>query len=302
MCTIYLPKFAANDSLTMSVSDVLDKWKNALKSDFIPVVYSDLQAFICSLRKDEVKDHLINVLPLSLRLLDHHHTPNRFLGLKCLDHVKECVPLLELKKHGMDMLLLHSLKNGLHVDSDEYLGELLPFQLRFLTDFKYESPVFDDHVDDVFDLMMKNMELTCKVGRKEVYWQNMSSYISLLGVNCVKYSKRIVSLLEDQLSFPVQDSVREMFVDVTRSTRSFIESAEPRIKGWQDKLLFILLKFAHSNLNYISNDELLRMELTGALDLLKKSDEKSFLAKIQFVDESAVNNPSVKNLLLLLTD
>lgn len=284
----------------MAVTEILDKWKLSLESDLLPVKYFELQIFICSLRKDEVKDHLFKVLPLTLKLLDHHHIPNRFLGLKCIDHIKECIRLTELKNNGMDMLLLHTLKNGLRVDDDEYLEELLPIQLKFLNDFKNQSTSFNDHVDETFDLILVNMELTAKVNRKRVYWKNMSSYIEFLDINCVKYSKRIVSLLEDQLSFPLQDSVREMFTNVIRSTYSFIRMAEPRIKHWQDNLLFILLKFAHSNLDQISNDELMINQLIKTLELLKKSDEESFLSKIQFVQNSVDYNQSILNLLNLL--
>ena len=278
----------------------LDKWKGSLESEFNPVEYNDLEALICSLDPRDVRLHLLKVLPLSLRLLDHHHIPNKFLGLKCVAHIKDSVPKSDLKSQGVDMLFLHTLKKGLFVDSDEFLRELLPVQLTFLHHFKNGSKPFSDHVDDVADVILQNMELSSKVERKRVYWKNLSSYLLFLELSTVKYSKRIVCVLEDQLSFPLQDIVREMFLNVIQTTHSFIVSAGPRSKHWQDRLLFIIIRFVHSNIEHICKDKEMVKEVISTTQLLKDSDETSFEEKVRYIESTAEKNPNVIKCLALL--
>lgn len=295
--TIFCP-----DLVAMSCPDLveqLDKWKSSLESEFSPVEYSDLEALICSLQPRDVSLHLLKVLPLSLRLLDHHHVPNKFLGLRCVAHIKDSVPERDLRSQGLDLLFLHSLKNGLFVDSDEFLEQLLPLQLAFLHYFKTESKPFSDHVDDVADVILQNMELTSKVERKRVYWKNLSNYLLFPDLS-IKYSKRIVSILEDQLSFPLQDSVREMFLNVIQSTHSFVVSAECRMKDWQDRLVFIIIKFVHANIESVSREKEMVRGIISICHLLSDSDETSFTEKIRCIQSTGEKNPDVIRCLALL--
>ena len=247
-----------------------------LSSDERRDEYQDLQELICSLDSHVLWKELSRVLPLVLRLLDHHHVPNKLLGIKCIKHVLKSVGVEDLRSRGLDSLLLHSLKASLYIKDIQFLDQLIQVIILSLQVFRSKSQEFEDKLEDIFEELLSKLRICSSMNEKVVYWSHLPQFFQMLGLASVKYTKRMLELLEDQLSFAINAENESLFISAFKSFHEFLEMTAPRTPINMSRYLLLIMKCVFINLDCIQNHEVVLTELRLCVDVLKKRDESTF--------------------------
>lgn len=181
-----------------------------------------------------------------------------------------------MKPRGVDSLLLHSLKLSLYLDDCLFMDELLDVMLLSLNNFRSDDPTFEEKVDEIIDVLLNRILMTSSLDKKLVFWKHLPDYFEYLGLASVKYTKPVLSLLEDQLSFPLTSVSNQLFIHVFKSFNQFLKSSWPRVSNHISTYVLMIVKFLYTNHADIRDHPQVLNEITLCTDCLRKCDASQY--------------------------
>ncbi|KAI1287402.1 hypothetical protein HDE_10311 [Halotydeus destructor] len=119
-----------------NLNEVLQKYKEQLDDGEPGHDFAPLHQVILSCNERQLLKHFGQVLPLSLKLLKHHHVPFKILGIDCVQHMSATVSLGDLVDRGADDLFVHSLKLQIFHQDVDLIEHLLPCLLSVIRSLK----------------------------------------------------------------------------------------------------------------------------------------------------------------------
>lgn len=254
-----------------------ERLKDQLYNDDDPGLVRDfttLRDIICSLDGKDCLKHWSRVLPVSLKLIDHHDFEAKGNGVQCVSHLIKNVDHNHIVNTGSDALFLDSLQKCLYFPDVCLVDAVLPVIHLILQNksFSCSSP---DVLDKIMDVIIRGIIMSTDKEAKTVYWKHMSSFISLQGLAFVRYSKQFMKLIEDQLSYPLMQVSQQLFLNVLQTISSFISATSPRIKIYSPQLLFSLMSFQHSNHDALEKQTTVRLMLRRVIVQIEYLDRET---------------------------
>ena len=299
-----------------NVTRVLDTFKDLLYGDEDSPLTADQFAPLLQLvqrlgQTASLVHFLPKVLPLSLKLLDHHDASLKIVGVSCIDCIVDSVPSHHLSQSGTDLLLLDTLLKSLNYNDTDFLRVVIPVILKSTRIFRL-APV---KLDDLFLNVHQSIGMTCEIDKKDVLWSAMSPLIELLGVSSVKFvSHYIMPMISDQLSFPLavvrdgnsasDENVISLFKGTLKTISALVNTVPSEIlHPHMDSLVLSLAKFVFSNATFFSSRET-EFKFKGEIDLrdltrdtvnvLRSVDEEKFHRLTQIIFTELSKGPEVE--------
>lgn len=190
---------------------------------------------------------LTDVFPPMLLLIDDFEPANKLLGIQCAHHIVDNTSRSELNFYGRADVLYGALFNLLHNNDANVLCALLPclFKLSQVIDFNTppasRQPVYTTRLEEVFTVVLTNMDFEDKLHVRREYAVILEKFIDVLRIQVVKHMQRILSVMERYLE--VNDRPGESArLAILSALRKLIEVAWIRIPRYHCKMMHILLK------------------------------------------------------------
>ena len=262
----------------------LDDWHLRLSGDQPGTDYQPLLSLITSLDAASLRRLLARVLPLSLRLLDHHHAANKLLGIQAISHVISLLPHHELSRMGTDQLLMHSLKNCLAFE--ELVLSVMPPLMAAMKKFQVDPT--SATADDVLLTIMRGLEMSSSLASKLIYWKSLHQTIDFVGVSVIRLSKRIMIRMTDHLSYPLTAESEEMFSELLTCVDSFVQVTRERSHRFSAEVLFAVCSFLYSNYKGIRDCNQVQ---DASLALLRSLADVDAIAVRRAIDVLRKNDP-----------
>ena len=255
-------------------------------SQFIP-----LQQLMSSLAAEaSLLPHLSKLLPLSLKLFDHHDINLKLIGVECVDIIVNNVPHNHLAQSGTDFLLMDSLSRSLYQRDSAFLIRVIPLTVRAAQLFSLKI----EKLEDLFLQIHLMLETTDEIDKKACLWSAVPHVLTLLGSSTIKFvTHYLMPLLTDQLSYPLvvirdgkstsEDNVITLFSETVQSMVTMIQIVPAEVFNRHLKAcILILAKFIFSNSSFFAQNATedqtaaalrLRERITHALELLNSFDQ-----------------------------
>lgn len=269
----------------------LDKWNERISSDQ-QADFGPLVKLITSLSPDQVNKHFSRILPLSLRLLDHHYIPNKLLGVTAISHLVQSLPVSVLRNTGSDQLLMHSLKSCL-VHEDMVLP-VLPILIQSMRRSGIDP--LSETCDDVVLMILKGLDLSSSLSSKQIYWKSLFLIIDFVGLSIVRLSKRIIKRMNDHLSYPLTPESNQMFHELLTAVHSFVVVAQSRVHRFSPDILFAVFSFCYSNYKAVQSNPAIRSDVVTLLQAIGVMDSASVQHAIDVIRR---NDPEDRMSLIL---
>ena len=259
------------DSTGFLLQQRLNHWNQQLSADG-NIDYQPLVDLVMTLDDYQLQLHFSRVLPLSLRLLDHHHLPNKQLGMTCISFLISHVPKSLLRETGSDQLLIFSLKSCLaHEDMVlSVMPVLIGTMRRFGTD------PLSSTADDVLLTIVNGLDLSSSPGSKLIYWKSLKLVIDFVGVSIARLIKRIIHRMTDHLSYPLSEESDQMFCSLLLCARSLVKAVPDRCHRFSAELLFAVLSFCFSNYKSVQSSHQIRLALRSLLRAIASADPSAW--------------------------
>lgn len=228
-----------------------DQLKDDKEHDF-----ESLKELITRQKEATLQQHFHLVLPLSLQLLEHHHLPNKILGVQCVNHILNTIPSQDLRAQGSDKLLLHSLKQLLYFcdDAGSLLSVVLPSLLGALKALRLDAcNVHESQCDEIFDVILTNLQMTTHEKQVALYWSGLPGYVNFMGLASVKYTKRLIDLCCEQVSHTVLKHDRGIFDNVVETLLVFVKVSKGPC-NYIPQVFMALFKSIYSNFDVLIDD------------------------------------------------
>ena len=268
--------------------ETLLKFKATLQADE-DANYEQLVDCILSCDEKATSNHFGLILPLTLSLTDHHQTSNSLLGLDCIVHILKTMSPNDIKANNTDALLLHVLSKLLIRPEEELIEKLLPPLLKVVQLAKFNPlDIRSTKVDDLFSTIITQISLRSEHSIKCVYWRCMPAYFSFMDISIVKYSKDIVNLISEQLSYPLKDC-NDLFFDLLTCLKIFLTLSNGPFRFTQ-QLTFDIVKFLIASEEEIQLDSKLVQLITEVLKLLSNKDRILFSQYVEAVIDTVPDN------------
>ena len=203
-------------------------------------------AILTELKSPEVGNYLSDILPLLLNLIDDFEAKNKIVGLKCVQHLLSNTTKSELFWYGRADVLYAAVQPSLYSNDPEVMHHALPcmLQLSLVIDFNAtpkEVSVQYTKLDDVYGVVLTNMNLESSWSLRREYSQVFSAFIEALGVQVLKHSEKTLNVIEHYIDIPdSQDEATR--VNTLRALVKLIEAAWPRIDRNLCRIVQMLLK------------------------------------------------------------
>lgn len=256
----------------------LDSWNERFFSDQ-QADYEPLVRLITSLRNDQLSKYLSRVLPLSLRLLDHHHVPNKLLGVEAISFLTENLPAPLLSSTGSDHLLIHSLKSSLA--HEDMVLPVLPALIKSMRRASIDP--LSETCDDIVIAILKGLDLATALSSKLIYWKSLFLIIGFVGLSIIRYCKRVIKRMSDHLSYPLTQESDQMFHELLTAVQSFVRVTEPRFDRFSAEVLFAVCSFCYSNYKVVRISDQIRSDVQSLLRIIATMDAPSFQHAIDVI-------------------
>lgn len=233
----------------------LDTWHQTLTHDPPGQDYEPLVSLITGLDKDQLVQHVSKLQPLSLRLLDHHHVPNKLLALRAIAHLMHNLPADLMSSTGSDLLFLHSLKSCLV--HEEMLVTLVPLLIQAMVQAKVDA--VSETADDVTLAIVRGLDLGTAVSSKLIFWKSVRLVMDFVGLAIIRVGKRMVRRMTDHLTYPLTPESDQMFCELLLAADSFVRITKERGDRFCPELLFAVSAFCYSNYQAVrTSDQIMR--------------------------------------------
>lgn len=250
----------------------LDDWNNRLTDDVPGQDYEPLVLLITGMQERQLVQHLSRVLPLSLRLLDHHFVPNKSLGVRAVSHLMQTLPVQTLSSTGSDHLLMHSLKSCLA--HEELLLEVLPVLILAMR--RTGTDPVSETADEILLTIVRGLDLSTSLKSKRIYWKSLHLVTEFVGLAVVRLSKRIVKRMADHLSYPLTKESEEMFHELLVTSDNFVKVTSERADRFCPEILFTVCSFCYSNHQPLRSSDRIREDVLTLIHSLSQVHPASF--------------------------
>jgi hypothetical protein len=175
---------------------------------------------------------------------------------------------------GSNGLFLDSLQRCLFFPDGSVLDAALSLIHKILSNKSFKCGD-RDLLDQIMDIIMRSILMSTSVESKTISWKHMSSFINLQELAMVRYAKKFIKLIDDQLSHPLMDASEQLFVNVLQSMSSFIEVTSPRVKIYSPQLLLSLMSFEDNNRESLKKRVTVRLLMRRVIVQLERLDKES---------------------------
>lgn len=287
------------------INEQLDHFKSLLYGDEDTVLeqgqFLPLQQLMSSLASEaSLLPYLSKLLPLSLKLFDHHDINLKLVGVVCVDIIVTNVPHHHLAHSGTDFLLMDSLSKSLSHPDSKFLMQVIPLTVRAAQLFCLKINKLEDLFLQIHDMI----ERTDEINKKACLWSAVSPMLKLLGPSTIKFvSHYLMPLISDQLSYPLvvirdgkstsEDNVVSLFSETIQSMITMIQMVPAEVFDRHLKpCILILSKFIYCNSSFFSQNSsedqtaasiLLRERITCALELFDSFDHSVYQKCINLI-------------------
>ena len=269
----------------------LDRWNKQLSSDQ-QIDYEPLVALISSMDTNQLSKYFARVLPLSLRLLDHHHVPNKMHGVQAISHLLENLPASIRSSTGSDQLLIHSLKNCLV--HEEMVLQVLPVLIKCMQRSSIDP--LSGTGDDIVLSILRGLDLSSTLSSKQIHWKSLNLVIGFVGLPIIRVCKRVIKRMSDHLSYPLTPESSHMFHELLAAIQSFVRVTEARAHRFSPEVLFAACSFSYSNYEAVRTSDQIRYDIQSLLQTIAAIDATSFQ---HVVDVVRRNDPENRMSLIL---
>jgi len=246
-----------------------EKLKDQLYHDQ-PGDLSKLKDIICGLDRTECMKHWPKILPVSLKLVDHHDLKNKLLGVSCVRHLLETLEDGHLKETGSDGLFFQSLQSCLYFPDVTVADEALSVLHSLLKKFPSQ-----DNLDSITEMIIRGISMAGNHSDKRIYWKQMTCFIQLQGLAAVRFSKDIIKLIQDQLSYPLTEETESLFLSVLEAVSGFVEVTKERINVYSPDIFFSILSFSYANYPMLKTVTSVRLMIRRVFLQMKQLDPES---------------------------
>lgn len=315
---------------TQKIDEQLDQFKNLLYGNEDTVLtkqqFEPLKELICNLATDhrELISYLPKLLPLSLKLLDHHDSDLKIIGVKCIDSLVTNVPVSHLSQSGTDLVILDVLTKSVNHIDIECVKWVLPLLVKCCKLFKLQVKKVEELFLQIHQLILMANEME----KKSFLWSTLPNLIDLLGMSSVKFlSHYIIPLFVDQMSFPLEIIrngkstsdviVVTLFINVLSTVNKLLSIVpKERISSHFATIMLSLGKFIFSNSKFFethlqvnekgdsSNDEGVKLFncTKETIKLLKSLDCEKYEKLCKILIEEIVKPPQDSNVVKVTDD
>lgn len=268
-----------------TLEDYTRQLKDDQQSDYEPL--ADL---ISSTNEVELEYHFGLILSLSLQLLEHHRVNNQLKGIRCVEHMVKTVSLNTLRSRGADNLFIKSLQLRLYSNDPQMLEKILPAVLTVFKTCQVDPMKAEDYrCDDAFHCILSNLEMTSDNLVSKATWLSIPSFIDFMGAASVKYTKRLVHLFSEQLSFPLRKDNLVTIIRVLKAVQRFFINTPDGIFNFLPDLYLSLFKYLYANFEELTtnanNTELLD-NVIACFEQLMKKDSATYTDLSQVVTQT----------------
>ncbi|XP_053405231.1 TELO2-interacting protein 2-like [Mercenaria mercenaria] len=276
------------------IGKLLLQWKPNLQRNTWrqnPAVCSSFSWCLQQLKFPYLSDLIELVLPPCLLFVDDHVAQSKEMGTSCLIHILQNATGEELRWYGRADVIYEALKLQMFTTEDSVLKmthEALLLTLKVVV--KEDSSLgTTSKYDEIFSLILQAASHENKLVLRRIHTHSLHKFIECLGINVVKYMKRLLELVEEYLE--VSDAPFEQArLNTLKALKSFIKTAWPRIPSHSETILKILVKLIHQlSSTQTGNSQTVDSQLltlaVECLELLKGLDEAFISHSMQQLQE-----------------
>ncbi|CAH1401907.1 unnamed protein product [Nezara viridula] len=184
-------------------------------------------------------EHLNNILPTALILVDDFVSENRTLGLKSLEHIINNVGRTQLCWFAQDEVVLKALE-PLVFFKDENLIEPLILVLMSLLKKKFpqiiNSELQVNEFDPLINTILHNMMLEQRLKIRSAYVKMLPVIIRARGLGMLLHSIALLKVIDEYVLEPTSS------VEGLEALKCFIEVCWPRIYAHFDHIFLLICK------------------------------------------------------------
>ncbi|XP_060579793.1 TELO2-interacting protein 2-like [Ruditapes philippinarum] len=246
-----------------------------------PAIASSFSWCLQYLKYPYLSEFLELVLPPCLLFVDDHIVQNKEMGTRCLVHILQNATGEELRWYGRADVIYEALKLQMYTTEESLLGLTHDALLLILKVIVKDSENLGatTKYDEIFSLILQAAFHENKLVLRRVHSCSLHTFIECLGVNVVKYMKRLLELIEEYLEISDAPS-EEARLNTLIALRSLIKTAWTRIPSHSDVIIKDLVKLIHqisTSESEVDDNQLLTLAVE-CLKLLKTLDE-TFVSK-----------------------
>jgi hypothetical protein len=199
------------------------------------------------LKHPHLSPHLNSFLPPLLMLVDDHESYHKTLGLGALSHLISNIDSTELRWFGRAEVVYEAIKSMLYIREVQVIHSLHPCLILLLPILEGPPPVSataprkPTQTDEVFRILLNNVDFESKIALRKAYIAHVSSYIDLLGIYTARHIKQVLRVVEGCLEFP-DYSGEETRQFALRTLLAIMRNTWPRVPYHRDTILKMLLR------------------------------------------------------------
>lgn len=265
-----------------------EKWKH------FPHIKESFGCLLKHIRFPQLSDYLELVLPPSLLVIDDFEISNKVLGVGCLLHIIKNVSSEELRWYGRADVIFEAVKHCLYTHEVPLIDLTHQALLAILKVVDQPQAAQISKYDDVFLIVLQNIEFENKIILRRIYTRMLHSFIDAMGITVIRHTNRLLRIFEMYLE--TYDGPEEVArFHILEALYSFLKAAWSRISGHTDKLLKILIRFIYDisvddTLTTVVTKQDLLNQATRCLILLKFCDKGKVVSVLSAIRDISTTN------------